>query len=49
MLGRAPEAMQLRYLQSLQQIAGDRSSTIVFPLPGELLGTLARAARPPGA
>jgi regulator of protease activity HflC (stomatin/prohibitin superfamily) len=27
-----PEAMQLRYLQTLTAIAGDRSSTIVFPL-----------------
>ena len=27
-----PEAMQLRYLQTLTVIAGDKSSTIVFPL-----------------
>jgi regulator of protease activity HflC (stomatin/prohibitin superfamily) len=32
-----PEAMQLRYLTALQHIAGDRASTIVFPLPMELL------------
>ena len=36
MLSRQPEAMQLRYLQTLTQIAGDKSSTIVFPLPIEL-------------
>jgi regulator of protease activity HflC (stomatin/prohibitin superfamily) len=30
MLARQPEAMQLRYLQTLTQIAGDKSSTIVF-------------------
>ena len=30
-------AMQLRYLQTLSTIAGDKSSTIVFPLPIELL------------
>jgi regulator of protease activity HflC (stomatin/prohibitin superfamily) len=30
-------AMQLRYLQTLNTIAGDKSSTIVFPLPIELL------------
>lgn len=30
-------AMQLRYLQTLTEIAGERSSTIVFPLPGDLL------------
>ena len=33
-------AMQLRYLQTLSSIAGDKSSTIVFPLPMELLGKL---------
>jgi regulator of protease activity HflC (stomatin/prohibitin superfamily) len=31
-----PEAMQLRYLTALQNIAGDRSSIIVFPLPMDL-------------
>jgi regulator of protease activity HflC (stomatin/prohibitin superfamily) len=28
-----PEAMQLRYLQTLSNIAGDKASTIVFPVP----------------
>lgn len=37
MLARAPQAMQLRYLQTLTTIATDRSNTIVFPMPGELL------------
>jgi hypothetical protein len=32
--------MQLRYLQTLSAIAGDKSSTIVFPLPIEVLGNL---------
>jgi len=31
------EAMQLRYLQTLTQIAGDKSSTIVFPVPLDIL------------
>ena len=31
-------AMQLRYMQTLGAIAGDKSSTIVFPLPIEMLG-----------
>jgi regulator of protease activity HflC (stomatin/prohibitin superfamily) len=31
------EAMQLRYLQTLTQIAGEKSSTIVFPVPIDLL------------
>jgi len=39
MLSQAPEAMQLRFLQTLTQIAGDRSSTIVFPLPAQLFGS----------
>ena len=35
-LGQAPEAMQLRYLSSLNVIANERSNTIVFPFPLEL-------------
>ncbi|MGY6709135.1 MAG: slipin family protein [Rhizobiaceae bacterium] len=35
-LGRQPEAMQLRYLSSLNFIAGEKNSTIVFPFPMEL-------------
>jgi len=31
-LARQPQAIQLRYLQTLTEIAGDKSSTIVFPL-----------------
>ena len=34
------EAMQLRYLQTLTQIAGDKSSTIVFPMPIDLMRRL---------
>ena len=36
-LARQPEAMQLRYLSGLNDIAGDKSSTIVFPLPVDIL------------
>ena len=37
-----PDAMQLRYLSTLQTIAGERSSTIVFPVPVDVLrGVLA--------
>ncbi|MBV6273633.1 slipin family protein [Alcaligenaceae bacterium CGII-47] len=32
-----PSAMQLRYLETLTQIAGDKSSTLVFPVPIDLL------------
>ena len=31
-LSAEPNAIQLRYLQTLTEIAGDKSSTIVFPL-----------------
>ncbi|MGH8434975.1 MAG: slipin family protein [Pseudomonas sp.] len=41
MLGRQPGAMQLRYMQTLGAIASDKSSTIVFPLPIELLKGMA--------
>jgi regulator of protease activity HflC (stomatin/prohibitin superfamily) len=41
-LAGTPQAMQLRYLQTLTQIAGDKSSTIVFPLPMDLLEPLLR-------
>ena len=37
MLSKEPGAMQLRYMQTLGAIAGDKSSTIVFPLPLDLL------------
>ena len=37
-LAQQPEAIQLRYLQTLTEIAGDKSSTIVFPL--DMLGRL---------
>ena len=37
-LAREPQAMQLRYFAALHDIAGERSSTVVFPLPMDLLG-----------
>ncbi len=45
MLGRQPGAMQLRYMQTLSNIAGDKSSTIVFPLPVELLQGIAEVKK----
>jgi regulator of protease activity HflC (stomatin/prohibitin superfamily) len=41
-LAARPEAMQLRYLTALQSIAGERSSTIVFPIPINMLERLSR-------
>ncbi|MBT0962384.1 slipin family protein [Denitromonas iodatirespirans] len=49
MLSREPAAMQLRYLQTLTQVAGDRTSTVIFPVPGNLLDGLLKqstAAKP---
>jgi len=39
-LGQRAEAMQLRYLSTVQEIAGERSNTIVFPLPVDFLSRL---------
>ncbi|WP_107851590.1 slipin family protein [Oceanimonas marisflavi] len=36
MLGQQPEAIQLRYLQTLTEISSDNSKIVVFPLPMEL-------------
>jgi regulator of protease activity HflC (stomatin/prohibitin superfamily) len=39
-LSKQPQALQLRYLQTLTEIANDRSNTIVFPLPMEMVDSL---------
>jgi len=36
-LGRQPQALQLRYLETLTVIGADKNSTIVFPVPMDLL------------
>jgi regulator of protease activity HflC (stomatin/prohibitin superfamily) len=41
-----PTAITLRYLQTLTEIASEKNSTIVFPLPIELLGYLKQIAAP---
>jgi len=46
MLAQQPEAMQLRYLQTMTQVAGDRGSTIVFPLPMDLFKHLVGGSKP---
>jgi regulator of protease activity HflC (stomatin/prohibitin superfamily) len=40
MLAEQPQAMQLRFLQTLSSIAGDKSNTIVFPVPVDMLGPI---------
>jgi len=44
-LSKQPEAMQLRYLQTLSNIAGDKTSTIVFPVPMDLITPLLEALK----
>lgn len=44
-LGRQPQAIQLRYLETLTVIAADKNSTIVFPLPMDIVGPLLDALR----
>jgi regulator of protease activity HflC (stomatin/prohibitin superfamily) len=44
-LSQQAEAMQLRYLQTLSNIAGDKASTIVFPVPMDLITPLLEAMK----
>ena len=44
-MARHPESMQLRYLGTLSNIAGEKSSTIVFPLPMDLMSMLNSAGK----
>ena len=46
-LSRQPQAIQLRYLQTLIDIAGENNSTIVFPLPMDLIKPLMGGDEPP--
>jgi regulator of protease activity HflC (stomatin/prohibitin superfamily) len=43
-ISRNPVAIQLRYLQTLIEVSGNQSSTIVFPLPVDVLQPLVSAA-----
>ncbi len=55
-LAQQPQALQLRYLETLTVIAADKNSTIIFPLPIDVIaplmklveGKLAPELRPPG-
>ena len=44
-LSQQAEAMQLRYLQTLSNIAGDKASTIVFPVPMDLITPMLEAMK----
>jgi len=45
LLQQQPQSIQLRYLQTLTEVAGDKSSTIVFPLPMDLIEPLLSGRR----
>jgi len=47
LLARRPEAMQLRYLQTLSGIAGEKSNTIVFPIPIDLMSAFTDMVKKP--
>jgi regulator of protease activity HflC (stomatin/prohibitin superfamily) len=44
MLASEEQALQLRYLQTLKEIANERTNTIVFPLPIELVAPILKMA-----
>jgi len=48
-LAEQPQAIQLRYMETLTAVAGDRSSTIVFPLPIDLIEPLLKLKPRSGA
>ncbi len=39
-LAQEEQALQLRYLQTLKEIANEKTNTIVFPLPRDLIAPL---------
>ncbi len=42
-LSEAPASLQLRYLQTLLELGADQNSTVVFPLPMDIIGPLMNA------
>jgi regulator of protease activity HflC (stomatin/prohibitin superfamily) len=46
-LARQPQAIQLRYLETLTVIAADKNSTVVFPLPMDIIGPLLDSLKRP--
>ena len=41
-MAQSPAAIQLRYLQTLSTIATEKNSTIIFPLPIDMLQAIAK-------
>jgi len=48
-LSEEPQAIQLRYMETLNSIAGDKTSTIVFPLPIDLIEPLLKPKKLAGS
>jgi regulator of protease activity HflC (stomatin/prohibitin superfamily) len=46
-IGREPATLQLRYLQTLTEIASEKNSTIIFPLPMDLVTAFMPKGNPP--
>ena len=46
-ISESPSALQLRYLQTLNSIAAEKNSTIVFPVPMELFRSFVNPPNPP--
>ena len=46
-MSRNPQTLQLRYLQTLNDISSENATTIVFPLPLEIMSALARQQSAP--
>ena len=44
-IGRNPIALQLRYLQSLVEVASERNSTMIFPIPIDIISTFMQAIK----
>ena len=47
MLSQSPASLQLRYLQTLLELGADQNSTVVFPLPMDVIGPLINRLAPP--
>ncbi len=45
-MAQSPYTLQLRYLQTLSEIAAEQNSTILFPLPIDLLEPFVKVAKP---
>ena len=39
-INESPSALQLRYLQTLTAISAEKNSTIIFPLPVDVIGNM---------